>query len=96
LQAHVGAQQLLKRYERVFIEKVMDSGVDLNKAAAHDHCGARLRFVAGLGPRKAEYLRAKVSKAGGIEQRLHLEKQRYLEPKVHTLRVVVAMCCTPM
>jgi transcription elongation factor SPT6 len=82
LQAHVGAQQLLKRYERLFIEKVMDCGVDLNKAAAHEHCAARLRFVAGLGPRKAEYLRQKVSKSGFIEQRKDLEKKRYLEPKV--------------
>lgn len=75
---------LLRHYERVLCDVVADVGVDLNASCAHDHLRGLLTFVAGLGPRKAAFLKQTVTQMGGsIGRRNDLLLKRFLGPKVY-------------
>lgn len=43
---------LVRALERKLVDAVCEAGVDVNRAIMHDHLGALLAFVGGLGLRK--------------------------------------------
>ncbi|KAJ3014283.1 Transcription elongation factor spt6 [Thoreauomyces humboldtii] len=51
--------------EKAFVNVVNDVGVDINLAAQHAHRAVVLRFVSGLGPRKAQAFLNKISRSSG-------------------------------
>lgn len=62
-QALVARQKdkVIRALEIKLVDAVCDVGVDLNRACSLDHVSPMLAFVAGLGLRKGEMLRQKVS-----------------------------------
>lgn len=52
----VPQDKLAKSVERVFINVVNAVGADVNRMLTHKYTNAALRYVSGLGVRKAEYL----------------------------------------
>lgn len=63
------ADRLAKSIERVFINVVNAVGVDVNRMLSHKYAAASLRFVSGLGVRKAEYLLQAIFRKVRIEQK---------------------------
>ncbi|KAJ1892160.1 Transcription elongation factor spt6, partial [Kickxella alabastrina] len=66
-QRDVDQGALLAVVERAFVNVVNRVGVDVNRAAAHAHLQPALTFVAGLGPRKAQGI---VARIGGVDRAL--------------------------
>jgi transcription elongation factor SPT6 len=64
---------LTKAIERSFINVVNHCGIDINSAAQFPHRSHSLKFVSGLGPRKAQAFIAKIIRTGGkLESRSDL------------------------
>eukprot|EP00340_Litonotus_pictus_P000881 CAMPEP_0170526458 /NCGR_PEP_ID=MMETSP0209-20121228/11860_1 /TAXON_ID=665100 ORGANISM="Litonotus pictus, Strain P1" /NCGR_SAMPLE_ID=MMETSP0209 /ASSEMBLY_ACC=CAM_ASM_000301 /LENGTH=1549 /DNA_ID=CAMNT_0010816271 /DNA_START=14 /DNA_END=4660 /DNA_ORIENTATION=- len=69
LQKNVNQNKLFERLEIEAIRVVNQLGVDLNRVKSHSHLKKQLYFVAGLGPRKANYLLEKVNMFGELINR---------------------------
>ena len=54
--------KLMSAIDRAFINIVNECGVDINLAAEHPHLSYTLQFVSGLGPRKAQFMLARISR----------------------------------
>lgn len=55
-QERVDYSRLLNEYEKVAMEVISTTGVDINLILKYQHLRAPLQFVSGLGPRKSLYL----------------------------------------
>jgi transcription elongation factor SPT6 len=53
LQSEAPQHMLLAAAERVLVEAVASTGLDLNSILSKSHLSSALQFVPGLGPRKA-------------------------------------------
>ncbi|KAI0374913.1 transcription elongation factor Spt6 [Pilatotrama ljubarskyi] len=58
-------EKLLAALERVLVDVVNKVGVDINRAVTDSYYQHLLRFVCGLGPRKAQVLVKKIASMGG-------------------------------
>ncbi|KAI0780912.1 transcription elongation factor Spt6 [Trametes elegans] len=58
-------EKLLSALERVLVDVVNKVGVDINRAVTDSYYQHLLRFVCGLGPRKAQVLVKKIASMGG-------------------------------
>ena len=75
---------LLRHYERALSDVVAEVGADVNKCCEYSHLQGILTFVAGLGPRKAAFLKQKVEQLGSsIPTRRSLLENRFLSPVVY-------------
>ncbi|KAI0831325.1 transcription elongation factor Spt6 [Trametes gibbosa] len=61
----VPKEKLLTALERVLVDAVNRVGVDINRAVTDAYYQHLLRFVCGLGPRKAQVLIKKIASMGG-------------------------------
>eukprot|EP01090_Pellita_catalonica_P014727 TRINITY_DN3820_c0_g1_i2.p1 TRINITY_DN3820_c0_g1~~TRINITY_DN3820_c0_g1_i2.p1 ORF type:complete len:591 (+),score=109.45 TRINITY_DN3820_c0_g1_i2:405-2177(+) len=68
LQDLVAQDVLRERLHRAFIDVVNHVGVDINRTILHKHMRGTLRFVSGLGPRKARALINALERRGGMVQ----------------------------
>ena len=76
---------LLRALEAKLVDAVCEVGVDVNRAASHDHLGAMLAFVAGLGLRKADALRQTIRRnIGQVDSRNTLLVKKLMGPVVWT------------
>lgn len=76
---------LLRALEAKLVDAVCEVGVDVNRAASHDHLGAMLAFVAGLGLRKADALRQNIRRnIGQVDSRNTLLVKKLMGPVVWT------------
>jgi len=82
LQSIVSKSALLERLGETLIDVTNAVGVDVNLAREHKHCAAALRFVAGLGPRKAAALLGNIEQRGG--RVAHREELKALLPNSST------------
>ncbi|KAJ3397930.1 Transcription elongation factor spt6 [Lobulomyces angularis] len=73
-QKMVPEEKLKLAIERAFINVVNSCGVDINAAAAHKHKAHTLKFICGLGPRKAQGILNIIHRklSGRIESRAQL------------------------
>ncbi|EFJ08665.1 hypothetical protein SELMODRAFT_447972 [Selaginella moellendorffii] len=69
LQNFLTPDELYEAVERVMVTVTNQVGVDVNMAASHDWLFAPLQFVAGLGPRKAAYIKRAIQGAGRVSSR---------------------------
>ncbi|KAI9260518.1 SH2 domain-containing protein [Phascolomyces articulosus] len=69
LQNLVPEDVLLVRLERALINVVNDMGVDINAAATSPYLATALKYVCGLGPRKAQSILKKIDARGELESR---------------------------
>jgi transcription elongation factor SPT6 len=60
MQKYLIDDTLLKSLERGFINVVNNVGVDINSACSYPHLSHTLKFVSGLGPRKAQSFISKI------------------------------------
>ncbi|KAG2224925.1 hypothetical protein INT45_010874 [Circinella minor] len=60
---------LLVRLERALINVVNDMGVDINAASTSPYLATALKYVCGLGPRKAQSILKKMDARGELESR---------------------------
>ena len=84
LQDQLPEDELLENIFTEFINRVNQVGVNVNKAAQRSNYGNLLRFVSGLGPRKAQALIKVLKKQVNqkLENRAQLLTICNLEPKV--------------
>ena len=69
--------------EKAFMNVVNSCGVDINLAVIQPHHSHTLQFVSGLGPRKAQAIRAKIGQGTGrLESRQELILQRICPAKI--------------
>ncbi len=69
-QSLVPRRMLLDHMERAFVHVTSRMGVEINHVFLHSHLAAPLRFVPGLGPRKAKHLMQAILATGrGVERR---------------------------
>ncbi|KAH9854249.1 transcription elongation factor Spt6 [Lenzites betulinus] len=61
----VPKEKLLTALERVLVDAVNKVGVDINRAVTDAYYQHLLRFICGLGPRKAQVLIKKIASIGG-------------------------------
>ncbi|CAM9238997.1 unnamed protein product [Chrysoparadoxa australica] len=84
LQKEVPKERLLRAYEQQMISAVNEVGVDVNLACEKVHQRSLLRFVAGLGPRKADALVQGVAQLSNAVVSDRKQLLKLLGPLVYT------------
>ncbi|KAI9490605.1 SH2 domain-containing protein [Zychaea mexicana] len=69
LQNLVPEEMLLASLERALINVVNDLGIDINATASSPYLATALKYVCGLGPRKAQSILQKIDAKGELESR---------------------------
>lgn len=83
LQNQITLIRLRKEFEKVVLESVNATGVNLNEAIQSPHLSSLLPFVCGLGPRKANKLLEVLSKKK-LNTRSQLLSEKLFGKKVYT------------
>ncbi|XP_058804062.1 transcription elongation factor SPT6 isoform X2 [Phymastichus coffea] len=83
LQDQLPKEDLLENICLEFVNRVNEVGVDVNKAVQQPYSGNLVQFVAGLGPRKGQYLMKTLKQTNQrLENRTQLVTLCHMGPKV--------------